>query len=77
VEGETTSEILRVAEEEGCDLIVMGTKGRTGLARMLLGSVAETVLRQAPCPVLTVRPHARGAVREPSKEKAEMALVEV
>lgn len=47
--------ILKVARESGCDLIVMGTHGRTGLSRLLLGSVAEEVIRQAPCPVLTVR----------------------
>ncbi len=45
--------ILRVAREEGADLIVLGTQGRTGLGRLLLGSVAEQVVRQAPCPVLT------------------------
>jgi nucleotide-binding universal stress UspA family protein len=44
-----------VAKETGCDLIVMGTHGRTGLGRLLMGSVAETVLRKAPCPVLTVK----------------------
>src|SRR5207248_3655533 len=52
---DTVPEIERVAEEEACDLIVMGTHGRTGLTRVLMGSVAEAVLRQAPCPVLTVR----------------------
>jgi nucleotide-binding universal stress UspA family protein len=54
-EGSAPEEILRVAEEEGCDLIVMGTQGRTGLARLLMGSVAEKVMRGAHCPVLTVR----------------------
>jgi nucleotide-binding universal stress UspA family protein len=49
------TEILRVAESEHCDLIVMGTHGRTGLRRVLMGSVAEHVMRKAPCPVLTVR----------------------
>jgi nucleotide-binding universal stress UspA family protein len=48
-------EILRLAAEVGCDLIVLGTHGRTGLGRVLLGSVAEQVLRRAPCPVLTVK----------------------
>jgi len=47
--------ILRVAQEVHCDLIVMGTHGRTGLGRLLMGSVAEQVLRQARCPVLTVK----------------------
>lgn len=46
--------IAATAEEVGCDLIVMGTRGHRGLARMLLGSVAERTLRAAPCSVLTV-----------------------
>ncbi len=49
-------EILRYAKEMVIDLIVMGTHGRSGLAHMLLGSVAERVVRKAPCPVLSVRP---------------------
>jgi nucleotide-binding universal stress UspA family protein len=55
VEGYAAEEIVRFAEEHHCDLIVIGTHGRTGLRRLLLGSVAEKVLRKAPCPVLTVR----------------------
>lgn len=53
--GDPADRIVRVARERGVDLIVMGTHGRTGLQHMLLGSVAETVVRKAPCPVLTVR----------------------
>lgn len=50
------SDVIRgVAEEGAFDLIVMGTHGRTGMAHLLLGSVAERMLRTAPCPVLTVR----------------------
>ncbi len=49
-------EIIRYAKEQEIDLIVIGTHGRTGLAHMMLGSVAEKVVRKAPCPVLTVRP---------------------
>ena len=49
-------EIIRYARENDVDLIVLGTHGRTGLAHVLLGSVAEKVVRKAPCPVLTVRP---------------------
>lgn len=49
-------EILRYAKEVQIDLIVIGTHGRTGLKHVLLGSVAERVVRMAPCPVLTVRP---------------------
>lgn len=48
--------IVAVAEECQADLIVMGTHGRRGLSRILLGSVAEYVLRHAPCPVLTIKP---------------------
>ena len=48
-------EIVRVAKEEHADMIVMGAHGRSGLNRVLLGSVAERVIRLAPCPVLTVR----------------------
>src|SRR5262249_32720257 len=54
-EGDPATEILGVAQETRPDLIVLGTHGRTGLGRLLMGSVAEQVLRRAPCPVLTVR----------------------
>jgi nucleotide-binding universal stress UspA family protein len=47
--------IVEYAEEEDVDLIVIGTHGRGGVAHLLLGSVAERVVRTAPCPVLTVR----------------------
>lgn len=53
--GVPTDSILDCAREQGCDLIVMGTHGRRGWARLRLGSVAEAVIRQAPCPVLTVK----------------------
>lgn len=53
--GEPALEILKAARELGCDLIVMGTHGRTGVGRLLMGSVAEQVVRQATCPVLTVK----------------------
>ena len=48
-------EIVKYAQSEGIDLIVMGTHGRPGLAHFLMGSVAEKVVRMAPCPVLTLR----------------------
>ena len=48
-------EIIRYAKENDVDLIVLGTHGRSGLAHVLLGSVAERVVRKSPCPVLTVR----------------------
>ncbi len=53
--GEPSDTILNVARDAGTDLIVMGTHGRTGLSRLLIGSVAEAVLRRATCPVLTLR----------------------
>jgi nucleotide-binding universal stress UspA family protein len=54
-EGDPATQILRVAQESGCDLIAMGSHGRTGLDRLLMGSVAEQVVRGAFCPVLTVK----------------------
>jgi len=53
--GAVTPLILQAAEEINADLIVMGTHGRTGLSRLLLGSVAEQVMRGALCPVVTVK----------------------
>ena len=49
-------QIVAAAAEERADMIVIGTHGRSGIDRLLLGSVAERVVRTAPCPVLTVRP---------------------
>jgi nucleotide-binding universal stress UspA family protein len=54
-EGSPSKEIIRYAEANGCDLIVMGTHGRGGIDRLLLGSVAEKVVRGSSVPVLTVR----------------------
>jgi nucleotide-binding universal stress UspA family protein len=53
--GDPAAEIVRLAGDAKIDLVVMGTHGRTGLSRLLMGSVAEQVLRKAPCPVLTVK----------------------
>ena len=53
--GEPVAEILRICRECNSDLIVMGTHGRTGMSRLLMGSVAEEVLRKASCPVMTVK----------------------
>ncbi len=55
--GDVPEEIIKVAEEKGVDLIVMGTHGRKGLEKVLLGSVAERVVKGAPCPVMTVNPY--------------------
>jgi nucleotide-binding universal stress UspA family protein len=67
--GDPASVILRTAEEVSCDLIVMGTHGRTGLRRLLMGSVAEQVVRRAPRPVITVKsdlfaPHLSSEIQE-------------
>jgi nucleotide-binding universal stress UspA family protein len=59
-EGRASEAILRAADELNADLVVMGTHGRTGLGRMLIGSVTEQVIRHARCPVYVVR--------EPSEE---------
>ena len=53
--GSPTDEIAAAAIAYGSDLVVMGTHGRTGLPHLLLGSIAERVIRTAPCPVLAVR----------------------
>jgi nucleotide-binding universal stress UspA family protein len=55
LEGDPAEEIVRYAAEAGIDLIVMGTHGRTGLERLLMGSVAEKVMRDAGCSVLVVK----------------------
>jgi nucleotide-binding universal stress UspA family protein len=63
VTGHPSTEICKYAADHDCDLIVMATHGRTGLAHMILGSTTEQVVRHAPCPVLTVRirpPHTAG-----------------
>jgi universal stress protein A len=54
-QGAPAAEILRIAAEQQASLIVIATHGRTGLERLALGSVAERVIRAAPCPVLVVR----------------------
>ncbi len=57
--GQPVQEIVAVAREAGVDLILLSTHGHTGLKHVLLGSVAENVVRYAPCPVLVVREHQR------------------
>ena len=59
LEGGATPVILDVASEEESDWIVMGSRGRTGLPHVVFGSVAERVVRSAPCPTLTVKDSAR------------------
>ncbi len=58
--GNTSHEIVTYAKAKCIDMIVMGTHGYTGLTHMIMGSVAENVVRIAPCPVLTVRPEEFG-----------------
>jgi nucleotide-binding universal stress UspA family protein len=69
-EGDVVPEILRVARDTNTDLIVLGTHGRTGLARLLMGSVAEEVVRKALCPVLTVKSPFPETAREPELAEA-------
>jgi len=53
--GKAAETIVQVAKEKHCDLIVLGTHGRKGLARLFYGNVADSVTRAAPCPVLALR----------------------
>jgi nucleotide-binding universal stress UspA family protein len=53
--GDPAGEIVRIATEEQAEMIVLGTHGRTGMTRLLMGSVAESIVRRAPCPVLVYR----------------------
>jgi universal stress protein A len=64
--GSPATEIVAAAKDLHADLVCVGTHGRGGLARVILGSVAEMVVRQAPCPVLTVRPKACGDAIHPA-----------
>jgi nucleotide-binding universal stress UspA family protein len=70
VEGDPAAVILRVAEETNCDLIVMGTHGRSGLSHLLMGSVAEVVVRKSTCPVLVAKV-------SPSRMKEETEMEDV
>jgi len=54
-EGPPSEEIIKAAEEFGADLVVLGTHGRRGVDRLVMGSVAERVMRKAPCSVLIIR----------------------
>ena len=70
LEGDPAAEIVRYGRDAGVDVIVMGTHGRTGVERLLMGSVAEKVLRDASCSVLVVK-LPRGI---PTSDRAEVAL---
>jgi nucleotide-binding universal stress UspA family protein len=71
VVGDPAAEIVRWAKGHGPDLLVLGTHGRRGLRRFVLGSVAERVLREAPCPVLVARARKRDDAREVAAEAAQ------
>jgi len=71
--GDPAAKILQLASQLGADLIVMATHGRKGLRRLVLGSVTEHVVREAPCPVLTVKPKAaryRASQPQPRGQRA-------
>lgn len=70
--GNPATEIVRFADNEGIELIVMPTHGRSGLSRLLMGSVAELVVRHANCPVLTLKQPLRAKLH--LSEPAESAL---
>ena len=57
--GVTSVEIIDYIKHQGIELVVMGTHGRSGIEHILIGSVAEKVVRKSPCPVLTVRPKSK------------------
>jgi nucleotide-binding universal stress UspA family protein len=69
--GDAAAVLVRHAREEGCDLLVLGTHGRGGLPRLVLGSVAERVVRQAPCPVLVVHDGAALAAGAEAEELSQ------
>jgi nucleotide-binding universal stress UspA family protein len=75
--GHAAPAICESAATTPCDLIVMGTHGRTGVAHLFLGSVAEKVVRTAPCPVLTIRGETRDHVVEPEVLPDTMANIVV
>lgn len=70
-DGEPAEEILRAALDLGCQLIVMGTHGRSGLDRLLTGSIAEQVIRKSHCPVLALRSHATEPGPHPDDKRAD------
>jgi nucleotide-binding universal stress UspA family protein len=66
-EGDLWSNLAAVLEEDDIDLIVMGTRGRSGARKFVLGSAAEEILRQVSCPVLTVGPNASASAKRPGE----------
>jgi nucleotide-binding universal stress UspA family protein len=74
-QGDPANEIVRVAADLGCDLIVLGTHGRGGLGRLLMGSVAEEVLRRATCPTLIVKPSRPAPAGAPAESGREAVTI--
>lgn len=72
VTGFAVEEIVKYAEEHSIDLIVVGTHGLTGISHLLIGSVAEKLVRAATCPVLTVRPGGHQFLIEASQETSSV-----
>jgi nucleotide-binding universal stress UspA family protein len=72
--GQVAKSLAAIVEDHKVDLVVLGTHGRTGLGKLMLGSVAEDILRHAPCPVLTVGPRVSGRSGLPALQKGEHDL---
>ena len=68
--GDPAGEVVRIAEDEGAEMIIIGTHGRTGMTRLLMGSVAEAIVRRAPCPVLVYREVAEKLAQKKAAVKA-------
>ena len=62
--GDPAGEVVRIATDENAEMIILGTHGRTGMTRLLMGSVAEAIVRRAPCPVLVYREVAERLARK-------------
>ena len=73
--GKVWKNLSAIVAEHAIDLIIIGTHGRTGLGKLLLGSVAEEILRHSSCPVLTVGPEVRGRARLPQRDGGDHELV--
>jgi nucleotide-binding universal stress UspA family protein len=72
--GGTCEELAQVVGEENIDLLIAGTHGRTGLGKLVMGSVAEEILRRATCPVLTVGPGVVGSMAAMARQQHDTAL---
>ncbi len=74
VEGHPADEICRLAGDYHADVIVIGTHGRTGIPRLIMGSIAEQVLRRAPCPVVTIKHPVSAAALAPHDDVELVAV---